>query len=418
MRHTLLLYGATGYSGRLIAAEAARAASTRGPDAPAWRMVLAGRDGRSVARLAAEHGMDFRVFGLDDRRDVVRGLSEIDVLINAAGPFALTAGYLARGALAAGCHYVDINGEAAVYMRLDDLGRHAERRRLGMVCSAGHTSAASDLLLGAALQELRVRQGGDARDGTVHLGAVRIASSRMATLSRGSLETLVRAIREQVRVVRGRELEDPSGRVRYQHTFWHEPVGKLERFFDFFVPMTDDRTAMTAGQRDVRIASAANLVDTLTARRTVERAGFFAHRIESYVEVGTVGRLVYQFAPLLAPVAALPLSRDLTRLQLSVLPAGPTPEERSRETHVTLLEIEDPFRTRTVQWAWRTPNPYDFTARIALAAAAVLANGGQHGWLTPAEVLRPATRDLSASRGYLRDCRLHDRHSSVKEFAP
>lgn len=418
MRKTLLLYGATGYSGLLIAAEAARAGGDGGSGAPACRMVLAGRDGRSVARLAAEHGMDFRVFGIDDRRDVIRGLSEIDVVINAAGPFALTAAHLARGALAAGCHYVDINGEAEVYKRLDDLGRHAVQRRLGMVCSAGHTAAASDLLLGAALQELRAQGGGDAGDRPPHLGAVRIASSRLVSLSRGSVETLVRALREQVTVVRGREVEDQSGRMRHQHVLWHEPVGKLERSFDFSVPTIAGRGTGAVQQRDVRIAAAANLVDTLTARVTIERGGFFVRRIESYVEAGTVSRLVYQLAPVLAPVAALPWSRDLTRLQLSVLPVGPTSEERRRETHVTLLEIEDPFQTRIVRWCWQTPNPYDFTARIALAVATVLASGGQYGWLTPAEVMRPARRDLSAGRGYLRGCRLHDRHGSVKEFAP
>jgi short subunit dehydrogenase-like uncharacterized protein len=418
MSHTLLLYGATGYSGRLIAAEAARAAIDDSSRVPGYRMVLAGRDGRAVARLAAEHNVEFRVFGIDDRRDVIRGLTGIDVVINAAGPFALTASHLARGALAAGCHYVDINGEAEVYMRTDDLGPSAVQRRLGMVCGAGHTAAASDLLLRTALQELRGQGGDYGGDGRIQLGAVRIASSRTLTLSRGSLETLLRSIREQVRIVRMREVEQASGQKRRGHTFWHEPVGKLERAFDFSVPTSGVGRTKADTRRDVRIASAANLVDTLTARLTVERNGFLAHRIESYVEAGTVGRLVYQFAPLLAPVAALPWSRDLARLPLNVLPAGPTPEERRKERHVTVLEIEDPFQTRIVHWGWQTPNAYDFTAQIVIAVAAILPRGKRYGWLTAAEVLRPTKADLSANRGYLRGCRLHEHHSPVMEAAP
>jgi short subunit dehydrogenase-like uncharacterized protein len=155
MSYTILLYGATGYSGRLIAAEAARAGLTDSKDVPGFRFVLAGRDGREVAKLADQYHMEPRVFGIGDRNEVTNGLNEVDVVINAAGPFALTADHLAKGALAAGCHYVDINGESEVYMRLDDLGRHAVQRNLAMVSSAGHTAAASDLLLYVALQELR-----------------------------------------------------------------------------------------------------------------------------------------------------------------------------------------------------------------------------------------------------------------------
>ena len=83
-----------------------------------------------------------------------RALRDVDVLINAAGPFAWTAERLAKDALDVNCHYVDINGEIDVYKKLDDLGRYASQRRRAMVCSAGHTAAASDLLLDAALREL------------------------------------------------------------------------------------------------------------------------------------------------------------------------------------------------------------------------------------------------------------------------
>src|SRR5262245_4023283 len=196
MSYTVLLYGATGYSGRLIAAEAARTGANDRSDVPGFRMVLAGRDGREVAKVAEELGMESRVFGIADRREVVRELADVDVVINAAGPFALTANHLAKGSLAAGCHYVDINGEAEVYMKIDDLSRHAEQRNLVMVSGAGHRAAASDLLLHVALQDVRGALGEGARD----LGAIRMAMSRIVTLSRGSLETLWRSVREQVRM--------------------------------------------------------------------------------------------------------------------------------------------------------------------------------------------------------------------------
>ena len=60
-------------------------------------MVLAGRDGeRAREARRDEHGMEYRVFGLDDRDEVRRGLRDVDVVINAAGPFAWTAERLVK----------------------------------------------------------------------------------------------------------------------------------------------------------------------------------------------------------------------------------------------------------------------------------------------------------------------------------
>jgi short subunit dehydrogenase-like uncharacterized protein len=422
MSHTILLYGATGYSGRLIAAEGAQSMSD-GADVPGYRMVLAGRDGREVARLAREHGMEARVFGIEDRQRVISELRDVDVVINAAGPFALTAGHLAKGALGAGCHYVDINSEAEVYMKLDDLGRHAAQRGLAMVSGAGHTAAASDLLLHAALDQLRRPEtpGYGPGKGT-ELGAVRIAVSRIISLSRGSLETLWRSLREQVRVVRAVRVakaeDDRTYEPQAASVLWHEPVGKLERTFDFFDPAAPpDDPEKQRNQSDLRIASAANLVDTLTARLTLDSHGFLADRIESYLEAGSAARAFYQLGPLLAPLAALPLTRDLARVQLSALPVGPTPQERRAETHCIVLEIEDAFQTRIVHWGWHTPNPYDFTAQVVVQVARAVASGDWPGWRTPAEVLRPVRKDLTAQAGYLRGCHLHARRTILQETA-
>ena len=58
--------------------------------------------------------MDYRVFDLDDHDDVVRHLHDVDVVLNAAGPFAWTADPLVRAAIDAGCDYVDLNTEVDV----------------------------------------------------------------------------------------------------------------------------------------------------------------------------------------------------------------------------------------------------------------------------------------------------------------
>jgi saccharopine dehydrogenase (NAD+, L-lysine-forming) len=385
LTHTVLLYGATGYTGQLIAAEAAFV------DWP-YRTVLAGRDGAALAKIAKQHDMEYRVFDLEDPSRVKRALRDITLVINAAGPFALTGDRLAKSALDSDCHYVDINGEVDVYQKLDDLDRFARDRNLAIVCSAGHTAAGSDLMLEAALRHLTA---GPHLDYGRALGTIRIAMAHIVHLSRGSLETLWRSLREQVTVVRGSSL-------------WHEPVGKIEHTFDF-------RDHSDSGAKpDLRIGSAANLVDTLSARRTVARHGFSVTRLESYVEAGTAVRLGYQLASYFAPVAAIPGVRFLVEQQLEFLPEGPTPEDLRDERHVILLDIEDPVHARLIDWRWDTPNVYQFTAQIVVEIAAKTIEGSHVGWLTPGAVFHPQRQDLTntGSKGALRDCRLNERRIS------
>ena len=116
----ILLYGATGYSGRLIAAEGEYRGRTDG----GCRMILAARDRNELSKVAAPLGMEWRCFGLDHPEEVVRHLEDlgVDVVLNAAGPFGQTAERLAQAAIAARCHYVDINGEVEWAHRVEACG--------------------------------------------------------------------------------------------------------------------------------------------------------------------------------------------------------------------------------------------------------------------------------------------------------
>jgi short subunit dehydrogenase-like uncharacterized protein len=393
MSHKILLYGATGYSGRLITAEGERSGMSDDEQRDGRVMLLGGRNARAVSELARRHRMDHRAFALDHPDEIARNLQDIKVIINAAGPFALTANYLARAALAAGCHYVDISSEPDVYMMLDDLHQYGVHRHIALLSGAGHSPAASDLMLHAALRSLSTH-------GTRELGTIRIALSRPQGLSRGSIESISRMVREQVRVVRLGEVP-AGGKRELVPVFCHESVGRLERSFDFG-HYDDD------GQgRDLRISTAVNVADTLTARLTLYRHGVRFTGIESYVEAGSAARWAHQLASLVSPLAAIPAARELVRWQANILPVGPTARERRMARQVAVLEIEDPFHEKVVNWRWHTPNAYDFTARVAVAAATALVGTTTYGWLTPSEVLNPEVADLTAKIGYLRDCRLH-----------
>jgi len=410
LTQTILLYGATGYSGRLIAAHAA----AKWRESPQYRLVLAGRNGAEVAALAADHGVDFRIFGLDRRRDVVAGLRDVDVLVNAAGPFALTADRLAKGALAQSrpCHYIDINGEADVYKRLDDYALAAQQRQLALVCGAGYTAAASSILLHAALTGIKA----DAPQ--TPLGAVRIAMSRIASVSRGSAATLLRSVREQVSVVRATRDDEGTGASSATLAIDYVPAGMLERTFDFCI---DDAPG---AKPDRRIASAANMIDTLAARTTARETKTAVQSITTFIETGRVGRLVFTASTLLAPLFAFPAFRTAANLPIGMLPEGPTRDERNAERHTVVLEIEDAFCDPLVEWRLQTPNAYDFTAIVATAVAEELVDRSPHapsGWLTPGEILGRDAASIAALRKLpvLAGCRLRgNRIAAVAKAGP
>src|SRR6476469_1832140 len=90
MPFTIMLYGATGYSGGIITEEAVRLGMAQGGRHDC-RLILAGRDGNELEALARDANMPYRVFGLDSAGAVRDALATVDAVINAAGPFAFTA---------------------------------------------------------------------------------------------------------------------------------------------------------------------------------------------------------------------------------------------------------------------------------------------------------------------------------------
>lgn len=101
---TLLIYGATGYTGRMAAERAKLAGLT---------FEIAGRHADKLQSLAARLDIPYRVFTLDDRAE--RFLHGISVLLNVAGPFAQTAAALMSECLKAGVDYLDIAADINVY---------------------------------------------------------------------------------------------------------------------------------------------------------------------------------------------------------------------------------------------------------------------------------------------------------------
>ncbi|MFI8527185.1 saccharopine dehydrogenase family protein [Promicromonospora sukumoe] len=102
----LLVYGATGYTGRLVA----RRAVETGLD-----VTVGGRDAGRTREVAGALGVEGRTFDVDDGAAVRAALTEVDVLLNVAGPFRRTARQLMDASVETGVHYLDTTAELATF---------------------------------------------------------------------------------------------------------------------------------------------------------------------------------------------------------------------------------------------------------------------------------------------------------------
>jgi short subunit dehydrogenase-like uncharacterized protein len=331
-----LIYGATGYTGSLVAREAAR----RG-----LRPILAGRSPEKVASLAGEIGLDHRAFALDSSAAVANGIRGVRAVLNCAGPFSRTAIPLADACLVARTHYLDITGEAVVLEGL--AGRDAEARSAGVVLlpGAGFDVVPSDCL-------------------ALHL------KQRLPTAAR-----LILAFRSSGRMSRGTSLTAleraaDGGLVRKNGILTRVPAAWKTRALDFgdgpvkaiTIPWGDVATAYhSTGIPNVEVYLAAPF-----GLRT-------AARLSRYV-----GGLLNS-----AWVQA--------RLRRRILagPPGPTEAERRANRCDFWGEVADDSG-RTAVSRQQTPDGYELTVQSALAAVTRVAGGTvTAGYHTPATAFGP-----------------------------
>jgi short subunit dehydrogenase-like uncharacterized protein len=117
--NSFLLYGANGYTGELIARYAKQYD---------LRPILAGRRRELIESLANKLQLPYKIFDLDDAVALQAALKEVKVVIHAAGPFQYTAKQMIEACLQTGTHYLDINGDIAVFemiKRYDDAAKKA-----------------------------------------------------------------------------------------------------------------------------------------------------------------------------------------------------------------------------------------------------------------------------------------------------
>jgi short subunit dehydrogenase-like uncharacterized protein len=134
---TLLIYGANGYTGKLICEVAKKKGLSP---------ILAGRNQQIITELANDYGWQSRIFGLDSKRDIVANLAGVDVVMHAAGPFRFTAKNMLEACLESGVHYLDITGEIEVFALAQGLHANALEKNIMLLPGTGFDVVPTDCL--------------------------------------------------------------------------------------------------------------------------------------------------------------------------------------------------------------------------------------------------------------------------------
>lgn len=134
---SFLIYGASGYTGKLIVERAVK---------KGLKPTLAGRTESKLQSLANQFGLDYIVFSLDDVSVIAANLAKFSVVLNCAGPFSRTAKQMIKGCLESGTHYLDITGEIEVFELAKSFHQKAVEKNIIVMSGVGFDVVPTDCM--------------------------------------------------------------------------------------------------------------------------------------------------------------------------------------------------------------------------------------------------------------------------------
>lgn len=143
----ILLFGATGYTGKLTAHVLAK----RGAD-----FAIAGRSRNKLEELAATTGNpEVRVADVGDVDALTKALHDVKVIITCVGPFEELGHTAVEAALRSGTHYVDSTGEGTFIAKLiTDRSEQARSAGIAMAPAMGFDEVPADVAATLATEDL------------------------------------------------------------------------------------------------------------------------------------------------------------------------------------------------------------------------------------------------------------------------
>ncbi|MCB0546043.1 MAG: saccharopine dehydrogenase NADP-binding domain-containing protein [Phaeodactylibacter sp.] len=333
MAKSFLLYGAYGYTGRLIA-ELSREMGLE--------PILAGRSEEKTRQLAEELEMDFRIFGLDNPDLVDEGLRGVSVVLHAAGPFMFTARPMMEACLRNGVHYLDITGEIAVFEMAAALGPRAREAGIMLMPGTGFDVVPTDCTALHLKEQLP--------DAT-HL---QLAFSSSGRPSKGTATTMAENLGE-------------GGAIRENGKVKRVPLG--HKAMEVLFAEGRSRFCMTIPWGDVSTSYYSTGIPNIEVYTSVHPRTYRYIKLQRY----------YNW------LLRTSLMRSMAKKRISQGPAGPTEEQRKKgKSYIWGKVWNENGDSRAARLV--TPEGYTLTAYTSLnIARKVLEGNAPAGFQTPAK---------------------------------
>lgn len=332
-----MVYGANGYTGRLVVEEAVR----RG-----LRPVLAGRNAAALAELAAPHGLPVRAFGLDDPQVVRQSLHGMGGVLHCAGPFSATCAPMLEGCLAERVHYLDITGEIDVFAHCHAQDARARDAGIAVLPGAGFDVVPTDCLAAMLKRELPTAS------------SLVLAFEAGGGPSPGTAKTSVEGLGK-------------GGRARIGGALRKVPLAWKTRTFE---RDGEARFAMTIPWGDVYTAFVSTGIPD----------------VEVYMGVPPATAARLRRIRWLGPLLGLGPVQSLLKRQVGKKVRGPSEGTRGKTGCVVWGEARDEAG-REARRRLRTPNGYEITVTAALGIVQRLLTGERPagGYYTPSMLMGP-----------------------------
>ena len=330
MSNNFLIYGANGYTGELIT----RYAVERG-----LKPIIGGRNEAAIKSLAEKHGLEYRVFSLDDAAKLNAALNEVEMVLHCAGPFSITSRPMVEACLRNRKHYTDITGEISVFEACAALDQRAKEAGIMLMPGVGFDVVPSDCL---------ARHLKDRLPNATHLT---LAFYGMGRISHGTQATMTMNVGK-------------GGAIRKNGKITPVPAAWKTREIDFGEVK---KTGVTIPWGDVATAFYSTGIPNIEVFTVAPKSALKAMKMSRYL-----GWLLAT-----GPVQKI--------LQSKIPPGGPSDAERAKGKTLLWGEASDADGNR-VESRLQCPEGYTTTALAALnIAEKILAGNFQAGYQTPAK---------------------------------
>jgi len=347
-RGPIAVYGATGYTGRLVVAELLEAGA---------ELVVSGRSVEKLEALRAELKLEApaKPAQLGDPASLRALLADCAVVIDCAGPFVKYGEPVLAAAVDSGTHYLDTTGEQP-YMKMayERYGPGASRAGVAVVPGMGFDYVPGDMIASLTAE------------GMGELDEIDMFYCwRDFTPSQGTARTTLE-------MISGRDIEWRNGE-------WVEAGGSVRRgSYEFPEPFGRQRMFRYPSGEQVTVP---RHVPTRNVRASMNAASFSSDLLAPIFEATVRPAGLAMRTPL----------KRLANAVISRLPEGQTPEQRERMTWAIACEAKRGQVDRKGVITGR--DVYGLTA-AAIVQGAMLASGKEFdatGGLAPSQAFDPKT---------------------------